>query len=351
MNPGSRSATPAREKHPAAPDVSVVLSTYNRGALLKNALEKLLVQETDGIHYEILIVDNNSTDQTEQLVRSYMERDTHFRYVFERRQGLSFARNAGIQAARADLIVFCDDDVEASPNWIQQNYQASLRFPDADYFGGRVLPIWHCSPPRWIRLTTAPLALSDLGDQAIIVSPQKPHCMIGASLAVRRRALAKAGLFSIETQRIKDGIGSTEDFDWQMKVWAYGGHGAYVPEIVCATPVPAHRLSKSYHRRWHFCHGKFNAMGQRPAWESPSRLFGVPLFMYRQAVEAALKMIKNLFLAHEAEAFGWQMNALFLIGFVKQSWKMHLRGLPTVGAHTARSFPAAQPDPYAPRTD
>jgi len=304
---------------------------------LQNALEKLAAQETNGFEYEILIIDNNCTDNTKQVVSSFIERDTHFRYIFEKRQGLSYARNAGIEAARSDLIVFCDDDVEASPTWIQKNYEASLRFPDADYIGGRVLPIWGGPVPSWVRQTMAPFALSDLGDQPFAVSPQKPHCLVGASLAVRRRAFAKAGLFSIETQRVKNSIGSTEDFDWQMKVWAYGGHGVYVPDIVCATEVPRDRLSKSYHRRWHLGHGKFNAIARRPEWEGARRLLGVPMFMYRQAAEATLNMMKCLLRADRAEAFECEMSLLFYIGFFKQRWKTHFRGSANSGAPATQS--------------
>lgn len=305
-------------------DLSVVLSTYNRGALLKKALDRLLLQEIGGIKYEILVVDNNSTDETKQLVHSYIERDTHFRYIFEPKQGLSYARNAGINAARSDLIVFCDDDVEVSPTWIQKNYEAFSKFPDADYIGARVLPIWCGAVPSWVRKSMAPFALSDLGDEPFVVSPQKPHCLVGASLAVRRRAFEKAGMFSIETQRVKNSIGSTEDFDWQMKVWACGGHGVYDPSIVCATEVPRDRLSKSYHRRWHLGHGKFNAIARRPQWEGTRRLLGVPAFMYRQAMENALEFAKYLFRGDAAEASEREANFLFYVGFIKQRWKMYL---------------------------
>ena len=318
-------------------DLSVALSTYNRCDVLANALEKLSIQETNGIDYEILVIDNNSTDNTKQVVSQFIERSSRFRYIFEKRQGLSYARNAGIEAAKSDLIVFCDDDVEVSPTWIQQNYEASRRFPEADYIGGRVLPIWGGPVPSWVRQTMAPFALSDLGDEAFVVSPQKPHCLVGASLAVRRRAFSKAGLFSIQTQRVKNSIGSTEDFDWQIKVWAYGGHGVYVPEIVCATEVPRDRLSKPYHRRWHLGHGKFNAIARRPEWEGSRRLLGVPMFMYRQAMEATLQMTKFLLRGRRADAFESQTTLLFYIGFFKQRWKTHLRGSANSGAAAAPS--------------
>jgi glucosyl-dolichyl phosphate glucuronosyltransferase len=318
-------------------DVSVVLSTYNRGAQLSNALEKLAQQETNGIDYEIIIVDNNCTDHTKELVQSYIARDGHFRYIFERRQGLSYGRNAGIQAARSDLIVFCDDDVEVSPAWVQKNYEAAQRFPDADYIGGQVTPIWSGPVPNWVRNTMAPFALSMLGDQPFVVSPEKPHCLVGASLAIRRRAFEKAGLFNIETQRVKDSVGSTEDFDWQHKVWAYGGHGVYDPSIVCATEIPIDRLQKSYHRRWHLGHGKFNAISGRPPWESPRRILGVPAFMYRLFLITSGEWFVRMLRGRKAEAFERQMELLFFIGFFKQRWKTHLFGAANTGAPATES--------------
>ncbi len=306
-------------------DLSVILSTYNRSAVLKNALERLLTQQTAGMDYEILVVDNNSTDDTRQVVQSFVERDPHFRYIFEQRQGLSYARNAGIAAARSDLMVFCDDDVEVSPTWVQKNYEASLGFPDADYIGGRVLPIWSGPVPDWVKSSMAPFALSDLGDKPFLVSPDKPHCLVGASLAVRRRAFDKAGLFSIKTQRVKNTIGSTEDFDWQMKVWEYGGHGVYVPDIECATEVPLNRLSKSYHRRWHLGHGKFNAIGTRPNWQGSRRFLGVPVFMYRQGIQAAVQFLRAAFRGTAAATFEHESTLLFYIGFIKERWRMHFQ--------------------------
>lgn len=316
-----------------AVDLSVVLSTYNRSAVLKNALEKFLLQQTTGIEYEILLVDNNSTDDTKQVILSFVEKDSRFRYIFENRQGLSYARNAGISAARSDLMVFCDDDVQVSPTWVQKNYEAFLRFPDADYIGGRVLPIWNGPVPKWVSSSMAPFALSDLGDEAFVVSPDKPHCLVGASLAIRRRAFDKAGLFSIKTQRVKNTIGSTEDFDWQMKLWSQGGHGVYVPDIECTTEVPRDRLSKAYHRRWHLGHGKFNAIGTRPHWQGSRRLLGVPVFMYRQIMQAVLSLLASVIRRGPAsEIFARETDVLFYAGFIKERWKTYVRGGDRSGA-------------------
>jgi glucosyl-dolichyl phosphate glucuronosyltransferase len=302
-------------------DISVILCTYNRGELLANALESLHRQKVSGISYELLIVDNNSSDHTKELVQRFVNKDPHFRYIFETKQGLSHARNAGIAAAQADLLLFTDDDIEFSETWIQDNYEASLRFPDADYFGGKVLPIWEQPQPDWLKQSTNPLALQNFpGDRPLKISPQYRHCLVGASLAIRRRAFERAGVFSVETQRVKGGIGSTEDFDWEMKVWAYGGHGMYVPGPVCWTKVPAERMQKSYHRRWHRGNGKFQAISCNSEYEGARRFHGVPLFVYRQAVTAAIRAIVAR-VAGRSDSFWLETRFWFFAGFICEKWK------------------------------
>lgn len=305
-------------------DISIVLSTYNRSQRLTKALESLAQQVTNGIDYEILIVDNNCTDDTKEVVHSFIERDSHFRYIFERRQGLSFGRNAGIAAARSDLIVFTDDDIQFAPSWIEKNYEASLQFPDAEYIGGRVLPLWSGPVPKWAPCSMDPFALSDLGDEPIIVSPYNSHCLVGASLCVRRRALEKAGLFNTATQRVKDSVGSTEDWDWEVQVWNYGGHGVYVPDVLCYAEVPEDRLKKPYHRRWHFGNGKFHGISGRRELQGSNHLCGVPLFVYRLALQTAWRALHDTCFRRE-RAFAHELRSCYYVGYIRQRWNQTLK--------------------------
>src|SRR6516162_11213107 len=93
-------------------DVSVIICTYNRQHLLKAALKSILSQQADGLRYEVVVVDNNSTDDTRQVIETFMGRGaTNLRYLFEGRQGLSYARNAGVAVSRSPIVAFTDDDV------------------------------------------------------------------------------------------------------------------------------------------------------------------------------------------------------------------------------------------------
>ena len=142
----------------ASVDVSVVISTYNRCTLLARALESLQNQDTADVSYEILVVDNNSTDETRAVTQRMINATPgRLRYVFESKQGLSYARNAGIASARAKIIAFTDDDVRVANNWVSRIKAGFAAEPSVDFLGGKVLPHWDEIPPaciqRWEMVT------------------------------------------------------------------------------------------------------------------------------------------------------------------------------------------------------
>lgn len=272
-------------------DVSVVLSTYNRASRLALALEALL-QQIGAPAYEVIVVDNNSTDDTREVVSALAATDGRLRYAFEPRQGLSHGRNTGIGLARAPIIALTDDDVRVAPDWIAQLERTFREHPEIDYIGGRVLPNWLEPPPRW--LTTAhwsPLALQDYGEEPMSTGRERAVCLVGASLTFRRRVFETVGLFTPALGRIKDGIGSTEDHDMQLRMWRAGMRGLYAPNVVSSADVTPDRMQKAYHRRWHRGHGRHCAMMRLrelvPADMGPLTeprdlilLFGSPAFVY-----------------------------------------------------------------------
>jgi glycosyltransferase involved in cell wall biosynthesis len=287
-----------------APEVSVVLSTYNRADRLPAALNALLAQTGD-VPYEIIVVDNNSTDDTAAVVHPIARASAgRVRYAFEPRQGLSHGRNAGIALARSPIIAFTDDDVRVSADWIQQLKRAFDEHPEAGYVGGRVLPHWLAPPPSW--LTTAhwaPLALQDYGSETHISGRERAVCLVGANLAFRQQVFARVGLFTASLGRVKDGIGSTEDHDLQLRAWRAGLNGLYIPSIVVAADVTPDRLEKRYHRRWHRGHGRHCAMMRLrelvPADLGPMSepddivtLFGAPAFVYADLIRTAVLWLK-----------------------------------------------------------
>ena len=206
--------------------LSIILPTYNRATSLKRAIGALLRQTAPADSYEIVVVDNNSSDGTRDAVSGF--EDARVRLVPEPRQGLSFARNAGLDAALAPVVAFTDDDVEAAPDWVATIVSLLERHPDADGVGGRVLPAWEGGRPRWLtREHWAPLALQDHGDMRRTFDRDTPIGLIGANVAFRREVFERVGRFSADVQRVKDGIGSTEDHELLARLYAAGGRMLY----------------------------------------------------------------------------------------------------------------------------
>ena len=131
------------------PDVSAVISTYNRCEMLGVALDRLLDQQSCEVSYEVIVVDNNSTDRTRQMVESFIERGhSNLHYIFEPRQGVSHARNAGIKRALAPIIAFADDDVVVAQDWIEIIKREFDAHTGVDCLGGKVLPDGRASRPH-----------------------------------------------------------------------------------------------------------------------------------------------------------------------------------------------------------
>lgn len=316
----------ARPEHPstslrAGPQLSVVMSTFNRGELLDDAVRSVLDQdEASTPPFELIVVDNNSTDRTPDIVGRFTAVDGRVRYVFEPQQGLSHARNTGVRHARAPLIAFTDDDVRVAPDWVAAIVRAFREHPGSDVVGGRVLPLWPSPPPVWLtREHWAPLALMDHGDAAVEVSADRPICLVGANLAFRREAFELVGFFATDMQRVRDGIGSLEDHEFQLRLLRIGRKGVYDPRIAVHAEIQANRLERAYHRRWHRGHGHFHALLRSEHMEQTSTgtLFGVPAHLYRQALTDVAGWVRATASRDPARAFRHELRLRFFHGFFR----------------------------------
>jgi glycosyltransferase involved in cell wall biosynthesis len=306
-------------------DVSIVISTYNRCELLAGALRALLSQTPADIAYEILVVDNNSTDRTRPLVQGMATQNPgRVKYLFEAKQGLSYGRNAGIAAAEAPIIAFTDDDVRVAADWVWHIKAGFEENPDIDFLGGRVVPRWPAEPPPWLtKANWSPLALLDYGDHPFYVDSGKQLCLIGANFAFRRRAFEKVGLFKTDFQRVKDGIGSLEDHEILLRLWQVGSRGLYVPELVATAEIEPDRMEKQYHRRWHASHGRFYATLHSEEVERSKlgKFFGVPAHFYRQALSDLAGWIAARIHHQPAEAFTRELGLRYFCGFAARRWR------------------------------
>jgi len=308
-------------------DVSVVLPTYNRAAELEAAVNSALHQTEPAEHYEVVVVDNNSTDHTANLLKHLTSLHRgRVRAIREPKQGVSHARNAGIAAVTSPIVAFFDDDVRVTPEWISTIRRTFQEHEDIDCIGGKVLPDWSTPPPRWLtRAHWAPLALQDLGDKPLIASPANPVGLISANLACRRSLLDRIGGFSPLLQRVKDGIGSIEDDEWIRRLWQSGGCALYAPDLVAYAVVPGDRMTRRYHRRWHSGHGRFYSLLRAAEFERSTKgsVLGVPAHVYRSAAVTAASWLGNVLAGRTEDAFTDEVKLRFLRGFLSQRVREH----------------------------
>ncbi|MEN8130163.1 MAG: glycosyltransferase [Pseudomonadota bacterium] len=180
---------------------SLALCTYNRSSLLREALNSLALCLSPVSDWELLLIDNNSSDDT-RVVAEFFQGLLPLRYIFEPNQGLSFARNRALRECRSDVLLFTDDDLRFDREWLVSYERAFSAEQESGWFGGRVLPLWKDEPPSWLRDESMPLIAGllvryDLGGQDRHYQHVDP-APFGASFALRRQAFEKAGPFRID---------------------------------------------------------------------------------------------------------------------------------------------------------
>lgn len=306
------------------PDVSVVVPTYNRVALLQRALLSLFSQRTQQANFEIIVVDNNSADETGEVVESLKTKSpVTLRSLRETRQGNAYARNTGVEIAEAPIVAFLDDDVVADENWVDTIKTGLDRSPEISFVGGRILPLWDRQPPSWLTPAHwAPLALLDYGKDEKVIGGVDPPGLLTANIGVRREVFDEVGRFLPELQRVKGGIGSMEDTEFLLRVCRSGKSGMYLPELITRAAVDPERMTKTYHRRWHRGHGRFYAIMRDPNWEQARfQLAGVPSHLYRETARHAVMWCSRVLTGNTDAAFEEECHLRFFYGFFSERRK------------------------------
>jgi glycosyltransferase involved in cell wall biosynthesis len=330
--------------------VSVVLSTFNRAHLLESAIKRLQDQAPSTPSYEIIVVDNNSSDRTQAVVQDVAAHSARpLRYVFEPRQGLSHARNAGIAAASAPIVAFTDDDVLVAKEWVLVIKERFDAFPDVECLGGRTVPVWPVPPPPWLTSLhwVGPLALQDYGNSPFVIDARRPLCLAGNNFAFRRILFDRIGLFSPAFPR-------AQDTQFVVRMLRAGGRAMYVPDMLVHAPVDTERLTKTYHRRWHRNIGRCNArmgfeelsdpvLGLRACPPDVTRVWGVPLFAMRQLGAEVAFWVKNAVAGRKPEAFLHETRMHGLVGYVQESYALRHRD--ATAAREAASGPSLMEKP------
>ena len=254
------------------PLASVVVCTRNRSDSLMEACSALLALDYPAGEWELLIVDNASTDGSLELARDLERRRPDVvRVVQEPRVGLSAARNTGVRGSRGDVIAFADDDAFPSPLWLRALVDG-LRQSDALVAGGPVEPIFDGQLPPWFTDRYLPyLAVWDRGPEAHLLSYNEyPR---GNNMAFRREVFERFGWFSHHLGRTGRSLLSCEEIELCLRVERGGGRILYVPEARIRHRTVAARLTPRWLARRFFAQGQSEAIldWQHAGWRGLAR--------------------------------------------------------------------------------
>jgi glycosyltransferase involved in cell wall biosynthesis len=310
---------------------SVVIPTFNRARLLGETLDRIAQLRPSLAAWDVIVVDNNSTDETRASVEQRQESfPVPLHYVFEPRQGRSWALNAGVEASAAPILVFTDDDVLVGDEWLDAAV-APLLGEEFDYTGGPVRPIWAARKPAWLDERGnlgGTIAVKHHGHVPFIFEERR-KTPLGANMAVHRRLFDCAGLFNVTLGR----TGSSKQLlgqevpEFLARARAAGRRGLYVPSMTVDHHVPSERLTKRYFRRWWYGKGLSRAHLDRlqPITElgvdlsATRHLGGIPLFMFRTALMNAVGWLIAVAGRTPQERFEHAMMLCYFAGYVAGS--------------------------------
>lgn len=178
------------------PTLSIAVCTYNRADVLPKCLESLVDQTTTPELFEVLIIDNNSTDETKKIALDFCGKNTNFKYIFEEKQGLSQARNRAIDEAKGEFLAYIDDDAIADREWVKNILDAIKTDSSMVAFGGPIYPWYNSEKPKWFK---DEFGLHSLGDKHLQLSLQNyPFGLSGSNMIFKKEILNKYHGFSAE---------------------------------------------------------------------------------------------------------------------------------------------------------
>lgn len=301
-------------------DVTVILCTYNRAASLATALDSVAGSRMpEDVSWEVLVVDNNSNDDTRRVVDEFVSRyPGRFRYAFEPQPGKSNALNSAIRNNDAPILAFIDDDVQADPDWLQE---LTSVFADRSYTGsgGRIFPERGFRAPAWLDTSTpyslAPLAMFDLGNEA----GELKEPPFGTNMAFRSDVFVRYGEFRRDLGPQPGSEIRSEDTEFGLRVLLGGDRLRYVPSAVVYHAVSSNRLTKEYFLRWWYGKGRGDMRESGLAHDQRARVIGIPLVSIKRISAWTVRWWVTF---DRAKRFGCKAKVWWLAGYIHEAFAL-----------------------------
>ena len=285
------------------PFVSIVIPTFNRGNYLSITLDSFLSQDYPKDSFEIIIANNNSTDNTASIIEKYCANYSNIKMLFESRQGVHYARNSAAKIAKGDILYYTDDDMIADRNLLSEIIKAFLMDDKVATATGRVLPKWEVQPPQWISdyCYNGLLSLNDPRED-FIISPY--DCgVFSCHQAIRRDILFAAGGFNPENTA-GEWIGDGET-GLNIKIRDLGYKFAYIGDAVTYHMIPKERMTQRYLNR------RLANQGNCDSYTEYKKNIYSKWMLYKKILSHTKNLMKNL------------IYALIRIVLFKNKWRIN----------------------------
>lgn len=310
MTPGSYRVTPA---------VSVLIPTYNRAEILTTTLQAFTNVDSEGIAWELIVIDNNSRDTTREVVLSF-EGHLPIRYLFEPRQGKNWALNSAIEQTKNGLLVFADDDITPCRDWLREIVASVDRWPEHVLFGGRIEPCFPPSTPAFVRQSDFSgyvYAGLDFGPHECVF-PEKstPN---GANCWIRRCIFDRGVRYNTSIGPNGRGRISGSELELFTRLRRDGAIPVYIPGASVVHRIEPYQTTLWYLLRRAYASGRgwVRIHGARDS--ECKTIFRAPRYYYREAAETAIKALIHLCAGKPQRSFEQLMHAAQFLGCIRES--------------------------------
>lgn len=238
--------------------LSVIFCTYNREKYIYNALKSIVEQDFPAQDYEIVLVNNNSTDSTESICKRFQTDypAVTFRYFVEANQGLSYARNKGVKESRGNILVFVDDDATVFESYLSSIDSFFESHPEVSACGGPIVPVYEAEKPKWLSHYTEQLIGGALYKGDRLKPFKNGKYPGGGNSAFRKEIFEKYGLFNVELGRKGTGLIGAEEKDLYDRLTRGNEVFYYLPQMGIYHYIPEKKLTKTHFRELTYSIGK-----------------------------------------------------------------------------------------------
>lgn len=232
--------------------LSIIICTFNRADIITECLRSVENQNKFKKDFEVIVIDNNSSDTTKSTIFKFTTKHPNFFYFFEPNQGLSYARNTGFKAAKADWVAYIDDDTRVFPDFVQRALWTIENYP-FDGFGGLAIPLYSTLKTKWLPQNLEIFSMSDVSEPSLLPNDQ---FFYGYAMVFKKEVLIKMNGFPVDLGMSGNKIAYGEETMLQLKMRNAGFKLGYDPELKVHHLVGKHKLKLSWHIRSAYAHGR-----------------------------------------------------------------------------------------------